>query len=401
MPPCIGHGSRQRRSVRVVRIVVQAEKTTPFEARHESGRRAATSAHTHPAGRPRMLIVSDTMPPDPNGIALIALHTAELLSASFDVRVVGPLGAQFSPAISYSPIGRLPLGTPDLHVPRPALRRVARAVAAADRVVVHTPGPLGLAALLFARRYGKHSTLFQHNDYPVLVKYGLPRTLAAPLLSRIAGSIDRWSVRAASRVVSSSGISTDGREVLRLEPPRYELPRQSQDSKEGPIVIAYHGRVSREKAVDTIVRAIHAVDPSGRRLRLRIIGAGSQLRQVQSLAASLGVSIEHVAWCDDPRRALAGTDIYVTASRTETYSMTTLEALGCGLAIVARRVGNIPAYVTHGTNGLLFDTDDELPELIKMLMCDAELRRRMAATANQSATSESIWKQFALASGRC
>ena len=361
------------------------------------GQLVATRAAS--AGRPRMLIVSDTMPPDPNGIALIALHTAELLSASFDVRVVGPLGAQFSPAISYSPISRLPFGTPDLHIPRPALRRMSRAVSLADRVVVHTPGPLGLAALLFARRYGKHSTLFQHNDYPVLVKYGLPRTIAAPLLSRIAASIDRWSVQAASRVVSSSGIPTDCRRVLRLDPPRYELPPARRDSGERPIIVAYHGRVSREKAVDAIVRAIHAADPGGRRLRFRIVGGGSQLRQVLALAALLGVSVEHVAWCDDPRRALAGTDIYVTASRTETYSITTLEALGCGLPIIARRVGNIPTYVTDGANGLLFDTDMELPGLIKMLMCDSELRGRMAETASRSATSESIWQQFASASG--
>ena len=380
---------------------MQAEKTTPLAARHLSEPLAAPRPSLNPSARPKMLIVSDTMPPDPNGIALIAHHTAELLSTSFDVRVVGPRGAQFSPSIAYSPIGRLPLGTPDLHIPRPALRRVARAVAEVDRVVVHTPGPLGLTALLFARRYGKHSTLFQHNDYPVLVKYGLPRTLAAPLLSRIAGGIDRWSVRAASRVVSSSGAPADGREVLRLDPPRYELPPPAQDPEDRPIVIAYHGRVSREKAIDTIVRAIHTADPGGRRLRLRIVGAGSQLRQVLELAASLGVSVEHIAWCDDPRRALAGTDIYITASRTETYSITTLEALGCGLAIVARRVGNIPAYVTHGTNGLLFDTDDELPGLIARLMSDAELRRRMAATANRSATSASIWTQFAVAAGRC
>ncbi len=276
---------------------------------------------------------------------------------------------------------------------------MSRAVAAADRVVVHTPGPLGLAALLFARRYGKHSTLFQHNDYPALLKYGLPRTIAAPLVSRIAGSIDRWSVQAASRVVSSAGNTTHGHEVLRLIPPRYELLPVARNSDERSILIAYHGRVSREKSVDTIVRAIHAADPSGRRLRFRIIGAGSQLRQVLGLAESLGVSVEHIAWCDDPRAALRGTDIYVTASRTETYSITTLEALGCGLPIIARRVGNVPAYVTHGANGLLFDTDEELAGRIKMLMNDSVLRQRMAENANISATTESIWQQFASASG--
>jgi glycosyltransferase involved in cell wall biosynthesis len=218
-----------------------------------------------------MLIVSDTMPPDPNGIALIAFHTAELLSASFDVHVIGPGAAQFSSAIAYSRIARLPLGTPDLHIPRPTLRAISRAVSAADRVVVHTPGPLGLAALHYARRFGKHSTLFQHNDYPVLVKYGLPRTLAAPLLSRIAAWVDRWSVRGATRVVAPSGATTREREVLRLDPPRYPFTPRASNDHDGPITVAYHGRVSREKAVDVIVRVIHTADPGHRRVRLLIV----------------------------------------------------------------------------------------------------------------------------------
>jgi glycosyltransferase involved in cell wall biosynthesis len=352
------------------------------------------------AARQQILIVSDTMPPDPNGIALIAFHTAELLSTSFDVHVIGPGAAEFSPAIAYSRIGRLPLGTPDLHIPRPALRAISSAVSAADRVVVHTPGPLGLAALHYARRIGKHSTLFQHNDYPVLVKYGLPRTLAAPLLSRVAGWVDRWSVRAAARVVAPSGATTRDREVLRLDPPLYLSTPRVSNGHDGPVTVAYHGRVSREKAVDVIVRAIHSADPGHRRIRLLIVGDGSQLRRVLRLADALGVPVEHVPWCADPRRAIIGADIYVTASRTETYSITTLEALGCGLATIARRVGNIPAYVTDGVNGLLFDRDDQLAELLTRLISDSNLRERLAESASLSATSESIWEQFALASAR-
>lgn len=351
--------------------------------------------------RQRMLIVSDTMPPDPNGIALIAFHTAELLSASFDVHVIGPGDAQFSPAIAYSRIARLPFGTPDLHIPRPALRAISGAVSAADRVVIHTPGPLGLAALHYARRFGKHSTLFQHNDYPALVKYGLPRTLAAPLLSRIAAGVDRWSVRAAARVVAPSGATTRDREVLRLVPPRYSVTPRVSNDHDGPITVAYHGRVSREKAVDVIVRAIYTADPGHRRVRLLIVGEGSQLLRVLRLAEALEVPVEHVPWCADPRRAIIGADIYVTASRTETYSITTLEALGCGLPIIARRVGNIPASVTDGVNGLLFDKDEQLTELLSRVMSDSKLRERLAESASQSATSESIWEQFALASARC
>ncbi len=347
--------------------------------------------------RDRLLIVSDTMPPDPNGIALIAFHTAELLSQSFDVHVVGAAGARFlAPGITYTGIPRLPIGTPDLHVPRPAFGVIARAVAAADRVVVHTPGPLGLAALHYARRAGKHTTLFQHNDYPALVKYGLPRTIAAPLLERMAARIHHWSIHAATRVVAPTRSSNDARcEVLRLDPPDYPNSNGRARSEHERLTIAYHGRVSREKAVDALVRAIHAADPERRLLRLRIVGDGSQLLPTLRLASALGVLVEHVPWCTEPRRALVDAAMYVTASRTETYSITTLEAMGCGLPIIARRVGNIPGYVTDGSNGLLFDVDEQLPGLIKRLTLDDGLRHHLGESARKHATSRSIWEQFA------
>jgi glycosyltransferase involved in cell wall biosynthesis len=185
--------------------------------------------------------------------------------------------------------------------------------------------------------------------------------------------------------------------VLHLEPPRSPFAAQPENCN-GDVTISYHGRVSREKAVDAIVRAIHAADPQHRRMRLRIVGEGSQLVPTLRLAASLGVRVEHVPWCSDPLRALRGTHIYVTASRTETFSMTTLEAIGCGLPLIARGVGQIPTYVRHDVNGLLFDYDDQLPALLGELADDPAARVRLAAEARASSTDRTLWDQFAEAS---
>ena len=360
-----------------------------------ASRPARGAVNANSSGR-QILIVSDTLPPDPNGIALLAFHTAGILSERAAVRVIGPAGARFSPPVAYSGVRRMPVGTPDLHLPRPAPGVISDAVSSADRVIVHTLGPLGLIALHYARRLGKHSTLFRHNDYPALLRYGLPSTIAAPVMDWVAGRVERWAADAATRVVAPWGTPRDGYEVLRLAPPRY--PLAAAEGRNGHITIAYHGRVSREKAVDATVRAIHAADPQHRRLRFRIIGDGSQLSSALRLATSLGVPVEHVPWCIDPRSALDGAHIYVTASRTETFSMTTLEAIGCGLPLIARSVGQIPSYVRHGVNGLLFESDDQLPALLEALASDSGTRVRMAAEARASATDRTLWEQFAEAS---
>ena len=346
----------------------------------------------------RLLIVSDTLPPDPNGIALIAVRTAEILSKSADVHLIGPGGGgQICADVAYSGVSRLPIGTPDLHIARPALRLVSAAVLSADRVVVHTPGALGLWALRCASRQGKPSTLFLHNDYRALFRHGLPRTPAARLVDWVAARLESWSTRMATRVVAPWAVPHMGYEMLRLTPPRYALDAPSATAN-GHITVAYHGRVSREKAVDATVRAIHSADPEHRRLTFRIIGDGSQLQSTLGLAARLGVRVEHVPWCEDPRRALGDVQIYAMASRTETFSMTALEAIGCGLPLIARRVGQVQTYVQHDVNGLLFDSDDELPGLLDSLASDAATRARLSQNARLSATDRTLWEQFAAAS---
>lgn len=348
--------------------------------------------------RERLTIVSDTLPPDRNGIALIAFLTAQILAKERAVHLVGPEGVAPPPGLQYSSVPRLPIGTGDVQLPRPAMHCVSDAVSNADEVVVHTLGPLGVAALYYAKRRRIPVTLFMHNDYPRLLRHGLPRNPIVPAMGWLAARLEEWAKRTARRVVTPCGMAGDGSEVLRLAPPTFPIP--VGNGSDGSVTVAYHGRVSREKALDATVRSIHAID-RGPQLRFRIVGDGSQLSHILGLASELDVETHHVPWRAEPRHALADVDIYVTASRTETFSMTTLEAMGCGLPVIARRIGQIPAYIQHGVNGLLFDTDAELTELLAELAVDPAKRARLSAGARASSIDKTLWDQFADASIGC
>jgi phosphatidylinositol alpha 1,6-mannosyltransferase len=357
-------------------------------------------AHPHqayPHDTRRLVIVSDTLPPDPNGVALIALRTAEILAWRTAVTLLGPRGEQPAPDVDYRPVSRLPIGTGDYAFPRPTAAAISEAVRGGSRVIVHTLGPLGCAALYYARRYGRPSTLFLHNDLPLLMRHNLPTTPLATAASWCARRLEQWAVRQATSVIAPWPKEGERFDVLRLAPPRYDINHYCE-RRTDTAVVAYHGRVSREKAIDAIVRAMAIADPGGDRLRLRIVGDGSQMPAVSRLAERIGVSLQHVPWCADPRAALSGADIYVTASRTETYSMTTLEAIGCGMPVIARGVGQIPMHIAHNVNGLLFDSDDELPPLLRLLANDDTLRARLSRAAGDAATEQSLWEQFADAS---
>lgn len=349
---------------------------------------------------PRLLIVSDTLRPDPNGVALIALHTSEILSHRASVHLFGPAGADAPDSVTYTPVKRSRIGTPDCRLPSPRFRPLAEAVEASDRIVVHTLGPLGCAALFYARRLGKHSTLFLHNDLSMLMRHTVGRRLGRAAAQWTASTIERWAVRRASRVLAPRSLGWTDCEVFRLDPPLVRSRACPAQPAEGPLTIAYHGRVSHEKAVDVIVRAMACADPDHSRFRLRIIGDGSQMASTLDLATELGVPVEHVPWCNEPINALADANIYVMPSRTETYSIATLEAMSCGLPVIARSVGEISTYLTDGENGLLFQNDDELSGLLLTVANDSALRARLSARAAAAATHRSVWEQFADASDR-
>ena len=348
--------------------------------------------------RPRLLVVSDTLPPDPNGVALIAMRTSGLLSARADVHLLGPPGAPVPLGVRFTGMKRMAVGTADFRLPYPGPRTVAQAVRDSDAVVVHTLGPLGCEALIFARRYNKHSTLFLHNDFANLMRHTLRASAGRSTAEWAAGRIERWAVGTANRVVAPSSMGMPTSDVFRLDPPLHDLSEQREPRGGATLTVAYHGRISREKALDSTIRAIADADPGHRRLRFRIIGDGSQLLPTLRLARELGVAVDHIPWCKEPIGWLAEADIYVMASRTETYSMASLEAIGCGVPVIGRSVGEIPSYIRHGETGLLFESDRQMPGLIRRLADDATLRASMAARALVAATDKSVWQQFADAS---
>src|SRR2546425_9706380 len=64
-------------------------------------------------GEPQLLIVSDTLPPDKNGVALIASRTSVELCAYGKVGVLGPTRWRAPAGVDYFPVPRLPIGSED------------------------------------------------------------------------------------------------------------------------------------------------------------------------------------------------------------------------------------------------------------------------------------------------
>ncbi len=153
--------------------------------------------------------------------------------------------------------------------------------------------------------------------------------------------------------------------------------------------VLWHGSSFRAwKRVGDTVRAL-ALICERRSAVLVLVGDGPERPQVQALAAELGVA-ERVLWLGERSHfteLLACADLFVLPSETESFGLAALEALACGVPVVASAVGGLPDVVQHGVTGCLVPPADPhaLAQAALSLLDDEPRRLRMAAAARADA----------------
>ena len=137
--------------------------------------------------------------------------------------------------------------------------------------------------------------------------------------------------------------------------------------------LVFVGRVTLEKEIDVILRAIPRVDPA-LNVSFTIVGDGDQRKQLEKLATELGIR-ERVRFTgrvtdEELRAELTQASIFVIASIAELQSIATMEAMASGLPILAADAMALPHLVHEGENGFLFQPgyDRELAERIEHVL---------------------------------
>ena len=149
----------------------------------------------------------------------------------------------------------------------------------------------------------------------------------------------------------------------------------------------YVGRLSLEKGLDTLVRAVSSLGAG----RLVIVGDGPEEDNLKALALELGTSrVEFAGYRsgDELRRILAESQFVVLPSRWyENLPFAVMEAFASSKAVVASRIGGIPEMVDDGVNGLLFPVDDAgaLAACLRRMLADRRGREEMGRRGREKA----------------
>lgn len=122
--------------------------------------------------------------------------------------------------------------------------------------------------------------------------------------------------------------------------------------------IVFVGRLTAEKQVEVILKAMTKLDPA-LETTFDIVGGGDQRKQLEHLAAQLGLADRvtfHGRISDEELRALLSrASLFVIASIAELQSIATMEAMASALPIVAADAVALPHLVHDGENGYLFE----------------------------------------------
>ncbi|WP_235929109.1 glycosyltransferase [Marisediminicola senii] len=146
--------------------------------------------------------------------------------------------------------------------------------------------------------------------------------------------------------------------------------------------ILFVGRVTAEKNIDQLIRAVARLDPA-LNVKLEIVGGGDLVPQLQQLATSLGIasSVTLTGYVDDAGllAAYGRATIFAMPSTAELQSIATLEAMASALPVVAADAMALPHLVHDGENGYLFtpgDIDDLAAKLTRLLTApDAQFEK--------------------------
>ncbi|OXS32186.1 glycosyltransferase family 4 protein [Streptomyces sp. XY006] len=339
----------------------------------------------------RVVIVTESFPPDVNGVAHCALQTARhLVERGHAPVVVAPAPAPGNKPDASAPcpvvhVPSLPLpGYPQVRVALPSRRLAATLVEhRADVVHLASPFVLGVRGMAAAARLGIPAVAVYQTDLAGYARtyMGAGEAAAWRRIRSVHGAADLTLApsSAALHDLRTHGVPRvelwpRGVDTERFRPDRRDETLRRELAPDGELIVGYVGRLAPEKQVELLAGAC-GLDG----VRVVIVGDGPSrptLEQALPGAVFLGRRTG-----DDLARVFASLDLFVHTGPFETFCQTVQEAMASGLPVVAPAAGGPLDLVAHGHTGLLVPPRDAdaVREAVRALAAEPALRAAFGA----------------------
>jgi glycosyltransferase involved in cell wall biosynthesis len=172
---------------------------------------------------------------------------------------------------------------------------------------------------------------------------------------------------------------------------RFDPALREAGALPGEISVLYAGRLTREKGVDLLAEAFLAARWRDPRLHLVLAGGGPE---EDALRERLDEHATFLGWLhgQDLARAYASADLFLFASRTDTFGQVILEAQASGLPVVAVGEGGPASLIADGETGRLTAATPEALAAGLLELAHTPLLRERIRKAGRAVARERSWE---------
>ena len=325
-----------------------------------------------PWGALRVAFVTETYPPEVNGVATTtAQFVARLRLRRHEVQVVRPAQAVDATRPTDDLLMRgVPIpGYPHLRMGLPSKGRLMQYWRRQRPDVVHvaTEGPLGWSAFRAAAELGLPVTSDFRTNFQAYSRHYRIGWLQRPIEAYLRNLHNRAActlvpTEPLRRELAAAGfervaVVPRGVDTRRFDPEgRQQALRTQWGADRGELVIGHVGRLAAEKNLGLVITAWRAVRAFRPNARLVFVGDGPMRTELQQTCP--GAVFTGLQRDDALAEHFASLDLFLFPSITETFGNVTLEALASGLPVVAFDHAAAGQVIDHGRDGLLAPLGD-------------------------------------------
>ncbi len=260
-----------------------------------------------------------------------------------------------------------------------------------DIIHIHQEFGIGLSGAMIARKLHKPLVYTLHTMYDEYIYYVAPK----PLIKTVKKLSHRYTRFLADRASALTGPSKKCEEYFRevgvtkdvnvipnpVELDLFSPDKIDEESKQAfrrkynidddVMIACFVGRLGREKSCDVLLdywaQSVHPED----RMHLIIIGDGPCREELEEQSKKLGIS-DMVTFTgkvlhEELPPYLASCDVYVTASLSDTNSISMLEGMATGLPVLQRNDPLNADQVRNGINGYVFNDAQEMGDFLRQI----------------------------------
>lgn len=356
----------------------------------------------------KLLIATDAFLPRWDGIGRFLLEIIPTLKEEYDITILAPnFTGGHTPDIGAEVVRfdlvKIPLG--DTFFTNCWPHMVKKYVEESDLVFIQSLGPIGLSTIKAAHKkkpiiaYAHliewevaRKSLKTFNKLAVWLAKNFTRRYYNKCNLLICPSEEVMYKYEKHKIICQKEVITLGTDTDEFRPIDDKIAAKKKLGLDpDSIIIGNHGRIAREKDLKTLYRAFRRLEKKHPKLKLMIVGKGLE-DQEKLFSSERNIILPGMQSNVVPY--LQAMDLYATTSLTETTSLSTMEAMSCGLPVVMTPVGFIKEFVEERDNGMTFPFKNSLRLSMKLelLIDNQEDRERIGRNARLTIKKHFSWK---------